>query len=103
MIYILLLFPFILLPISTIVLLFLRDADQHRKRYLNIILIVNNILFFSPIAIRHSLHLFTSNIQDEYIDKYFLFTYVILFPVCGFTHLILSILKIVFAAKRTEN
>ncbi|MDD2983693.1 MAG: hypothetical protein PHQ74_09920 [Crocinitomicaceae bacterium] len=99
----LLIFPFIIFPISTIILLFLRDEDKARKRYLNIILIANNLLFYIPIIIWQVLSFSSIDTESEQMNNLFGLTYLILFPVCGLAHVTLLILKISFISKKYEN
>lgn len=103
MIYLLLLFSFTIFPLSTIVLLFLRDEDKGRKWKLNVFLILNTLLFYSPLIIWQVLTFLSIDTENEQMDNLFGFTYLILFPVCGLAHVTLLILKISFISKKYEN
>ena len=93
-----LIFSFI--PISTILLFFLKDCDLKRKKALNIGLVINNLIFYSPIIYMYFATPAGQNMWSEMDGPgAAVFAYIFLLPICMLIQFVLMTLKIVFAIK----
>lgn len=89
---------FLILPVSSIILLFLKDANNKRRRVMNVLLILNAILFLIPIMLAYSNTPAGESIWNENTGGgAALWLYMLVFPLSGIIQLVLLILKIVFA------
>ncbi|MFT5823004.1 MAG: hypothetical protein ACI8ZM_004263 [Crocinitomix sp.] len=91
---------FLALPISSIALLFLRDSIKLRKIIMNILLILNALIFLSLLIFAF---LNTSSGGSMWSERpngggAIIWVYFYVAPFCGLIQLILTILKIIFAA-----
>jgi len=86
-----------IIPFISIVLLFIWDAHKTRKIILNILLVLNALVFSLPMM---ASYLSTPEGESMFNENTgggtFLWFYMILFPACGFALFILAILKSVF-------
>jgi hypothetical protein len=89
---------FLLIPLSSIGLLFLKDAKSQRKQVMNVLLILNAVLFLSPLIMAY---LETPSGENMWSDNSgggaFLWLYLIVLPICAIIQLVLLVLKINFA------
>jgi hypothetical protein len=91
---------FLLIPISSVVLLFLKDTKKKRKIILNILLILNVFLYLSPLIIAFFNTPPGESMWNENTGGgAAIWLYFIVFPVSVIAQLILLILKIVYATK----
>ena len=91
---------FLILPISTIVLLFIKDSKKTRSNILNFVLIVNTLIFCSPLIYAFLKTLPDGNMWSENGPGAVLWSYLILIPFCAIMQFIILILKIVFNNKK---
>ncbi|WP_343764682.1 hypothetical protein [Gangjinia marincola] len=91
-----------LLPLSSIGLLFLKDDSKTRGLILNILLVLNAILFVLPILYAYINTRPDGNMFNENGPGAILWAYIILGPLCLGVQLILAILKFVFRRKTTH-
>jgi hypothetical protein len=97
-----LIFSFI--PFSSLLLLFLKDNELKRKKLLNIGLILNTLIFLSPMIYLLLTTPFGENMFSEQSGNgAVLFAYMFLFPICFIVQLVLLTLKIVFAVKSKKQ
>ncbi|SHJ98231.1 hypothetical protein [Pseudozobellia thermophila] len=89
------LFLFLILPISSIGLLFVTDSNPQRKLILNGLLILNAIVYLLPIAYAYFNTPKGGNMWDENGPGAVLWLYMILLPLCVIAQVVLLILKIV--------
>lgn len=91
---------FLLIPISSVVLLFLKDTKKERKIILNILLILNVFFYLTPLIIAFfSTPAGESMWNENTGGGAAIWLYFIVFPVSAIAQLILLILKIVHATK----
>jgi len=91
---------FLLIPISSVICLFLRDSNNGRKLALNILLIANALIFLSPLIIAYSNTPPGESMWNENTGGgASIWLYFIVFPVTGIAQLILLILKAIYAAE----
>ncbi|NKI33279.1 hypothetical protein [Croceivirga thetidis] len=87
-----------ILPLVSIGLLFIKDANKKRRIILNILLILNAIVFTLPML---AAYLSTAEGESMFNENTgggaYLWFYMFLLPLCGFVLFVLLILKIVFA------
>lgn len=90
--------PFLLIPLSSIGLLFLKDVKKERKQTMNGLLIMNAIVFLSPIFMAYSNTPTGESIWNENSGGgAALWLYIIILPISMIVQLVLLTLKIVFA------
>lgn len=95
---------FLLIPISSIGLLFLKDSKKERKQIMNGLLITNAILFLSPIFMAYSITPTGESMWNENTGGgAALWLYLIILPISAIIQLVLLILKIVFATHSSTN
>ena len=87
---------FLILPISTIVLFFIKDPKKTRKNILNIFLFANTLLYLFPLINAYISTRPNGNMWSENGPGAILWLYLILIPICAIIQIILLILKIVF-------
>lgn len=88
----------LLIPLSSIGLLFLKDAKKERKLIMNILLILNALFFLSPMIMAffntpHGESMWNENTGGGA----FLWLYLLVLPVSGIVQIILLVLKITYA------
>jgi|SRR5690554_6114173 len=89
---------FLLIPLSSIGLLFLKDVKKERKQTMNGLLIMNAIVFLSPIFMAYSNTPTGESIWNENSGGgAALWLYIIILPISVIVQLVLLTLKIVFA------
>lgn len=90
--------PFLLIPLSSIGLLFLKDVKKERKQTMSGLLIMNAIVFLSPIFMAYSNTPTGESIWNENSGGgAALWLYIIILPISMIVQLVLLTLKIVFA------
>lgn len=95
---------FLLIPISSIGLLFLKDSKKERKQIMNGLLIMNAILFFSPLFMAYSHTPSRESMWNENTGGgAYLWLYILILPISTIIQLVLLILKIVFAVNSSTN
>ncbi|WP_343604188.1 hypothetical protein [Fluviicola sp.] len=91
---------FLLIPVSGIALLFVKDVNKTRKITLNILLILNTILFLLPLMLAYSNTPSRESMWNENTGGgAALWLYILIFPLTGIFQLVLFILKLVYASK----
>lgn len=91
---------FLLIPLSSIGLLFLKDEKKERKQIMNVLLIINTLVFLSPLFLAYSNTPSGESMWNENTGGgAALWLYLIIFPLSGLTQITLLILKVVFATK----
>ncbi len=97
-----LIFSFI--PFSSLLLLFLKDNELKRKKLLNIGLILNTLIFLSPMIFLLLSTPFGKNMFSEQSGNgAILWSYFFIFPICIIIQLVLMTLKIVFAIQSKKQ
>lgn len=95
---------FLILPVLSLGLLFLKDLAKRRRLILNVLLIINTVLYVFPFAAA-----FFSTPEGESMFNEntgggaFLWFYMILLPLCGIVFVVLLILKIIFAVSHKKQ
>lgn len=91
---------FLLLPLSSIALLFLKDSNKRRKLRLNVLLLLNALLFMIPLFMAYTNTPKGESIWNENSGGgAALWLYMIVFPVCFIAQVVLFVLKIEYAKK----
>lgn len=87
-----------ILPLISIGLLFLKDTNKRRRLIINILLILNALVFTLPML---AAYLSTPEGESMFNENTgggaYLWFYMFLLPLCGLALFVLLILKIVFA------
>lgn len=89
---------FLFIPISTILLFFVKDANKNRRINVNFFLIANCLIFLSPLIIAYFTKSTGGNMWSGE-SGVVLWVYMALLPLCLFFQLILIGLKILFNRK----
>lgn len=88
---------FSILPISSVALLFLKDKNKERWETMNALLVINAILFLSPLFKAYSNTPAGESMWNENTGGgAALWIYIFIFPLCVLIQLVLLILKLVF-------
>ncbi|HMQ49087.1 MAG TPA: hypothetical protein PKA00_16460 [Saprospiraceae bacterium] len=91
---------FLLLPLCCIALLFLKDNNKRRKLRLNVLLLLNALLFMLPLLMAYANTPKGESLWNENSGGgAALWLYMLVFPVCFIGLVVLFILKISFAKK----
>lgn len=91
---------FLLIPLSSIGLLFLKDEKKERKQIMNVLLIINALVFLSPLFLAYSNTPTGESMWNENTGGgAALWLYLIIFPLSGLAQITLLILKVVFVTK----
>ncbi|WP_394974763.1 hypothetical protein [uncultured Croceitalea sp.] len=93
------LFLFLLPVIISIGLCFLKDSNKVRRIVLNLLLIINAIVYTAPLLYAYWETLPDGNMWSENGPGAALWLYFIILPLCGLALLVLLILKFVFRRK----
>lgn len=86
---------FMILPISSVGLLFIGDSNPQRKLILNGLLILNAIIYLFPMGYAYFLTPKGGNMWDENGPGAILWLYMIILPLCVIAQVVFLILKIV--------
>lgn len=87
---------FLLIPISSILLLFLKDMNKNRKEIMNILLIMNALLFLSPLFMAYANTPKGESMWSAATGSY-MWLYIVILPTTILFQFILLLLKILFA------
>lgn len=88
---------FLIIPISSILLLFLKDRNKNRQVALNILLIINAFFFLIPLFLAYSNTPKGESMWNENTGGgAVLWLYLIVFPICAIIQIVLLILKFVY-------
>lgn len=91
---------FLLIPLSSIGLLFLKDEKKERKQIMNVLLIINALVFLSPLFLAYYNTPTGESMWNENTGGgAALWLYLIIFPLSGLAQITLLILKVVFVTK----
>ena len=90
---------FLIPVIISIGLCFLKDSNKVRRIVLNIILIINVLVYIAPLLYAYLETLPDGNMWSENGPGAALWLYFIILPLCGLALLVLLILKFVFRRK----
>ncbi|MBK8517841.1 MAG: hypothetical protein IPL55_16630 [Saprospiraceae bacterium] len=93
---------FAVLPLSSIGLCFLHDINYTRKIGINSLLIINGILYLSPLLLAFIGSRSDGNMWDESGSGAALWLYFIIFPVTIVIQILLLIFKLKFSKQKTE-
>jgi hypothetical protein len=89
---------FLLIPLSSIGLLLLKDSKRERKIVMNVLLILNAVLFLSPMLMAYSNTPTGESMWNENTGGgAALWLYLIIFPFSAIAQIVLLVLKIIFA------
>lgn len=89
---------FLLIPLSSVGLLFIKDDKKERKQIMNGLLIMNAVFFLSPKFMAYSYTPSGESMWNENASGgAVLWLYIIILPISAIAQLVLLILKIVFA------
>ncbi len=91
---------FLILPISTVILLFINDSRKRRNLILNIVLVINTLLYSYPVV---SAYLNTppgGNMWSENGPGAILWLYMIILPICVVVQIGIMVLKVFFKEKK---
>ena len=87
-----------ILPVISLGLLFLKDAHRRRKQILNILIVLNVLIYSLPmISAFFSTPEGESMFNENTGGGAILWSYMILLPLCGFALFVLLVLKVAFA------
>jgi hypothetical protein len=89
------LFLFLLLPLSSIIIFFIKDSKKGRRKILNVFLIINTIIYVLPLAFAFLATFPNGNMWNENGPGVVLWFYFLIFPLCILIQVILIILKII--------
>lgn len=88
---------YLIIPAVSLGLLFLKDSNRRRKQILNILLIINALVYLLPmVAAYFSTPEGESVFNENTGGGAFLWFYLILLPLCTFVLFVLLIIKVVF-------
>jgi hypothetical protein len=91
---------FLIVPILSIALLFVKDTDKSRKNVTNILLILNGLLYLVPIFMAYSNTPAGESMWNENTGGgASLWLYLIIFPVTFIAFIVLLILKVIYSTK----
>lgn len=90
---------FLLPALLSIALCFLKDANKTRGVLLNVLLVLNALLYISPLLYAYLATPSGGNMWSENGPGAALWLYFIILPVCGLAFLVLLILKLVFRGR----
>ncbi len=92
---------FLLIPISSIGLLFVKDYNARRREIMNVLLIINTFLFLSPLIKAYTSTPAGESMWNENTGGGAnLWLYFIILPVCLIIQAVLATLKIVFSVEK---
>lgn len=92
---------FLLIPISSVGLMFVKDRNGNRREIMNVLLLINTFLFLGPL-----IQAYTSTPAGESMwnentgGGANLWMYIIILPVCVIIQAVLATLKIVFSVEK---
>jgi len=87
---------FLLPVVISIGLCFLKDSNKVRSKFLNVLLIINALVYTFPLIYAYWETRPDGNMWSENGPGAILWSYLILLPVCGMVFIVLLILKLVF-------
>ena len=97
-------FLFLIIPISSLLLLFLKDVKKLRGRIINFFIITNNVLFILPIlCLLYITSGSSHNSMGSGATVLAMVIYPYLFPLCLIIQVILLVLKLVFRLKKKTS
>ncbi|MEM7368078.1 MAG: hypothetical protein AAF587_05715 [Bacteroidota bacterium] len=85
------------IPISAIILFFAKDANPNRQKLMRGLLILNFLLFLSPLIYTFIASYPDENMWSDNGSGAAMWAYLILGPVCFLIQIVLMILRITFA------
>ncbi|MBK9737499.1 MAG: hypothetical protein IPO92_22120 [Saprospiraceae bacterium] len=85
---------FVCIPLSSIWALFLKDVRSNKKTLLNVLLIINAVLFLWPLGMAYFLTPAGGNMWDENGAGGYLWFYMILLPLCFICQCVLLSIKL---------
>ena len=94
---------FLMPALLSIALCFLKDSSKVRGILLNVFLLLNALLYVSPLLYAYLATPSGDNMWSENGPGAALWAYMILLPICGLAFLVLLILKLVFRKKRNSK
>ncbi len=101
--YVVAIFVFAILPISSLVLCFIKDSKKNRKWLLNTLLIANALLFLSPLLYAYLTTPSGGNMWSENGPGAIMWSYLLILPFCGIVQLVLFILKLKFSKQKPAS
>ncbi|MEL6305457.1 MAG: hypothetical protein AAFQ20_11780 [Bacteroidota bacterium] len=96
---VLMLILFLLPALLSIALCFLKDANKTRGVLLNVLLVLNALLYISPLLYAYLATPSGGNMWSENGPGAALWLYFIILPISGLVFLVLLILKLIFRRK----
>lgn len=90
---------FLLPALISIALCFLKDSNKVRRIVLNVLLMLNTVVYLTPLLYAYWQTRPDGNMWSENGPGAALWVYFILLPLCALILLVLLILKLVFRAK----
>ena len=87
---------FMSLPLSSLVLYFIKDKKEPRGKVINIVILTNTLVFLFPLIYAFVLTKPDGNMWNENGPGAILWLYLILFPLCLIIQVVLLILKIIY-------
>lgn len=92
---------FLIIPLSSIAFLFVKDNNKIRRLILNVLLILNALLFLFPLLLAYSNTPSGESMWNENTGGgASLWLYIIIFPLTIAIQVILFILKLVYKSKK---
>jgi len=87
---------FMVIPISSFILYFIKDKKKKRGIIINIVVLINSLIYLSPLIIAYVSTRPNGNMWSENGPGAILWTYLLLIPLCFVIQIILMILKFRF-------
>lgn len=94
---------FSIIPITSILLCFVKDSDLKRRKKTNLILLGNAFIFIFPLLFAYLVTLPDGNMWNENGPGVVIWFYMILIPGCFMLELIFLIRKFKYAVEKPRN
>lgn len=96
---------YLFVPVSAIIAFFLKDANQKRKKVINILLKINLAIYFAPLSLVLLDKAFDGNMFGGNTGNGIgiLLSYMIIIPLCILIQLVLLTLKVIYAVKSSSH
>ncbi|MCB0375305.1 MAG: hypothetical protein KDD04_05240 [Sinomicrobium sp.] len=93
-------FLFFVVPVSSIILLFVKDANKKRRRIMAVLLITNTLFFLFPLIYAYIKAYPDDNMWNENGVGAILWSYIVILPASFLIQFVLFVLKVLYASSR---